>query len=272
MKVATLATMYFKRSLTPILLAPLKHRTLFMPFTQREIAEHHHGSWIGCARVLINPLMMLLIYSSVFIGVFRMKWLGAENVTGSAHALRLFCGLVVFNLLAEALSRAPALISNQSNLVKKVQSSLEALSFVLVASALFHFVVAFPILLVFPFVFEQPLATMLYVPLVLLPLPFLMLGLSLMLPAIGGYVRDTSPIIALTVNCILFLSPMFYSTTHLTGHIKRFIQLNPLTGIIENLRHSLFTDTPLDWMAWSYFFGCKQGDIRFECLRIHGFA
>lgn len=262
----------FLRSLASIMLSPLRHRTLFLQFTRREIAERHRGSFIGFAWAIINPLMMLLIYSFVFIGVFRMKWPGAENVTGPAYALRLFCGLVVFNLFAEVLSRAASLISSQPNLVKKVQFPLELLSFVSVASALFHFAVALGILLAFSFVFERLSWSVLYVPLILLPLPLLMLGLSLMLSAVGVYVRDTAQIMTLIVNFTLFLSPVFYTTMHLTGGIKRFIQFNPLAGVIENLRCSLFADASLDWGSWSYSLGvsaavCVLGACVFVVLR-----
>lgn len=111
--------MQFLRNLQPVLVAPLRHRTLFVQFAQREVAQRHRGSLMGFAWAFLNPLMMVLIYSFVFVGVFRMKWLGEENATGPAYVLRLFCGLVIFNLFAEVLSRAPSLISNHPNLVKK---------------------------------------------------------------------------------------------------------------------------------------------------------
>lgn len=148
--------MQFLRNLQPVLVAPLRHRTLFVKFTQREVAQRYHGSLMGFAWAFLNPLMMSLIYSFMFIGVFRMKWPGTENATGPAYALRLFCGLVIFNLFAEVLSRAPSLISNHPNLVKKVQFSLELLSF----------------LLVFSFIFEQPSMEALYVPVVRFRFPF----------------------------------------------------------------------------------------------------
>lgn len=97
-----------------------------------------------------------------------------------------------------------------------------------------------------------------------------------MLSAIGVYIKNASQIITLVVNLARFLSPVFYTTAHLTGYIRQFILFNPLTEIIESLRRCLFADAPLDWIGWSYSFGASMtifmlGAIIFVILR-NGFS
>lgn len=103
---------------------------------------------------------------------------------GGGFALRLFAGLMVFNLFAEVVGRASSMVLEQPNLVKKVTFPLELLSFVAIGSALFHFFLSSCILLLGNLLVRQSLPpTVLLLPVVTLPLLPLLLGLSWALAA-----------------------------------------------------------------------------------------
>ena len=53
-------------------------------------------------------------------------------------AINLFAGLIVYNLFAECISKAPTLVLSQPNYVTKVIFPLELLSAVAVSAAAFH--------------------------------------------------------------------------------------------------------------------------------------
>ena len=60
---------------------------------------------------------MLSVYTFVFSGIFKARWSpGGESK--SEFALVLFVGLIVFNLFAECVNRAPGLILANVNYVK----------------------------------------------------------------------------------------------------------------------------------------------------------
>ncbi len=85
---------------------PLVHRTLLRQFLRREVLGRYRGSLLGLGWAFVLPLAMLAVYTFVFAGVFRLRWPGAEEAGGVAFALRLFAGLIVFQLFAEVVSRA----------------------------------------------------------------------------------------------------------------------------------------------------------------------
>ena len=91
----------------------------------------------------------------------------------------LFCGLIVFNVFAECVTRAPALIVANANYVKKVVFPLEILPVTVLASALVHAAVSLLVLLLGLGFFLGILQwTIIFVPLILLPLALLCLGLG----------------------------------------------------------------------------------------------
>ena len=191
---------------------------------------------------------MLGVYSFVFIGVFKARWPGMEKGGGVEFALQVFAGLIVFNLFAEVASRAPNLVVEQPNLVKKVIFPVELLTWITVLSGLFHLLISVASLLLVLLLARGGLpVTALALPLVLLPfLPFL-LGLGWFLSALGVFVRDVGQMMSMVVSLTMFMSPVFYSVHTLDVRWQFWMHLNPLTLIIEQVRAVVLLG---QWPAW----------------------
>lgn len=238
------------------LLAPLRYRPVFRQFLRREILGRYRGSMLGITWAFINPLLMLGVYTFVFVEVFKARWPGVENSGGFAFSQRIFAGLMVFNLFSEVVARAPVLIVEQANLVKKVAFPLELLPFITIGSALFHFGLSTVILLTSILVFDPHLpGTMWLLPIVILPLLPLLLGFGWLLSALGVFVRDMGPIVGLCVSLLMFMSPVFYSAKSLSPHWQFWMDLNPLTAVIENLRLVVFAGELPNWADWALALG-----------------
>lgn len=240
---------------------PWRYRSILRQFVRREVLARYRGSMLGVAWAFLTPMLTLAVYTFVFVGVFRASWPGAESGGGIAFALRLFAGLMVFNLFAEMLGRAPLLVLEQPNLVKKVVFPLELLPFISMGSALFHFVFSAGVLLVGVLVFDFGTASTMtwLLPLMVLPLLPLLLGLTWCLAALGVYVRDIAPMVGLGVSFLLFLSPVFYSVQTLPARWQFWMKLNPLTPVIENVRKVVFLGSGPNWLDWGISLGFGVG-------------
>ena len=93
------------------------------------VAPFAAASFAGAAWSLFNPLLMLAIYTFVFTVAFQTRWAGEARSTGS-FAVILFAGMLVFNLFADCVTRAPTLITSSPNYVKKIVFPLEVLAWV----------------------------------------------------------------------------------------------------------------------------------------------
>jgi lipopolysaccharide transport system permease protein len=208
----------------------------------------------GLAWSFLTPLLMLGVYSFVFVGVFRASWPGAAKGGGLEFAVQVFAGLMVFNLFAEVAGRAPNLIVEQPNLVKKVIFPVELLTWVTVLSGLFHLVISVVSLLLVLLLTRGGLPiTAIALPLVLLPfLPFL-LGLGWFLSALGVYVRDVGQVMTMVVSLTMFMSPVFYSLATLDASWQFWMKLNPLTLIIEQVRTVALQGQWPDWSALALY-------------------
>ena len=100
--------------------------------------------------------------------------------------------------------------------------------------------------------FDQHMpATVLLMPIVILPLLPLLLGLSWLLASLGVFIRDIGQMVGLVVSLLMFMSPVFYSARSLAPRWQFWMDLNPLTPVIENLRLVVFAGGMPDWTQWS---------------------
>ncbi len=224
------------------------HRHLIWQLTRREVIGRYRGSFLGLFWSFFNPLLMLAIYTFVFSVVFQARWGGGAQTGRMEFALILFAGLIVFNLFAEIVSRAPGLIVGHPDYVKKVVFPLQILPVVAAGSALFHALVSLAVLLLAYLLFHFSLPwTVLLLPLVLLPLLILTVGLAWFLASLGVFLRDVAQAIGLLTTALLFLSPIFFPAAALPEAIRPYLFLNPLALIIEQTREVLIWGRMPDW-------------------------
>ena len=272
--------MHTAQPLSPLqmLKSSFKHRQLILQLTQREISSRYRGSVMGVAWSFINPLLLLTIYTFVFSTVFKARWgagSGAESKVD--FALILFAGLIIHGFCAECINSAPKLILSNVNYVKKVVFPIEILTMTSILNALFHFSVSLAVLLATQLFFNHSIPlTALYFPLVLLPLAFMMTGISWFLAALGTYIRDIGQITGMAVTALLFLSPVFYPISALPAEYQGWLYLNPLTAVIENGRATLLFGQSPSWDSLATSFGigvvvCALGYAFFQKTRA-GFA
>lgn len=217
-----------------------RNRSLVHAAAKREVLGRYRGSALGLLWSFFNPLFMLTVYTFVFSEVFKARWSsGSESKT--EFALVLFAGLIVFNLFAECINRAPSLILNNPNYVKKVVFPLEILPFVGLLSALYHAFISLGVWLVaYLILFGLPHGTVLLLPLIILPFALFIMGLSWALASLGVFLRDVSQFIGVVVTTLMFLSPIFYPASALPESYRHILYLNPITPVIEMTRDVLY--------------------------------
>jgi lipopolysaccharide transport system permease protein len=226
----------------------LSHRRLLRLLVRREIETRYRGSAFGVGWLVAQPALLLAVYTFVFGIVLEVRWPQLEREGLGDFAAVLFCGLIVMNLFNECVGRAPGLILGAVGYVKKVVFPLELLPLVVLGSAAFHAAISLAVLLVARYwLGSPPPATVLLVPVVLLPLAMLALGLSWFLASLGVFVRDVGQVVQLALQALIFLTPVFYPMEALPLRFQGLIRLNPLTVVVEALRDVALWGRFPDW-------------------------
>jgi len=243
---------------------------------RRDIGQRYRGSYLGLLWSIINPLLMLLIYTFVFSVVFKARWQSSEVDAGiGEYAITLFAGLVPFNLFSEVMNRSPMIVLNYPNYVKKVVFPLEVLVVVIVGAATITSFISLGILVLVNLILAKTIMpTIIFIPLIYLPLQLLALGLGWFLASLGVYIRDIGQGIAVVMQLLLFATPVLYPATSIPAKYSIIIKINPLAMIVNDFRNLLLWGQlfPIkEWFFWLiisiiisitgyvWFMGTKKG-------------
>jgi lipopolysaccharide transport system permease protein len=224
-----------------------RHFALITQMAKRDVVGRYRGSFIGLLWSFFNPLLMLGVYTLVFGLIFKSRW----NTQVSGHfefAVILFAGLNINNMFAECANRAPTLIVENTNFVKKVVFPLETLSWSTLGSALFHLFVSTIVLMIFSLVVRGSVPwTAVYFPIVVAVFIPFMAGLIWMLSSLGVFLRDLKQAMGIITAMMMFLAPIFYPRQLIPPPYQKLLYLNPLTAIVEASRDALVWGRAPNW-------------------------
>lgn len=213
------------------------HIDLIKEFSKRDFLQRYKGSYLGFLWALVYPLVMLAVYSFIFIVVFKNKWGELPGETNATYTLMIFSGLVPFYIFSESVNRSLNILVCNANYIKKVVMPVEVLPISLVISTTMNQLFGLGLLVVGKLIFmDTPNWTLIFIPMLLIPLILLSLGCSLIFSAIGVYIRDLAHVVSLVINVLFYMSPIFYSSTKVPDSFKFVIKLNPLAPIIDMWR------------------------------------
>ena len=237
-----------------MLLAPFTHRYLLWYLLKKDIEERYRGSVFGVVWAVLNAIMMLAIYTFVFAFVFKAKWVSSDQSV-SDFALIFYIGLVMQMFLSEVMSRAPHLMLQHRAYVTKISFPLDILGYVITGNSLFHLVVNFGVWCSLLLMLQGSLPiSLLFAPLVFLPVVFFALGFAWLFSAVGVFIKDVSHLTGFLSMILLFLCPIFYPLTMIPEAYRGFLYLNPLTVPVEFARAAFVFDSQLNW----HYFGVSM--------------
>lgn len=228
-----------------------RHRYLLGQLVKRDVLLRYRGAMFGVLWVFLSPLILLSIFAFVFGHIFQTRW--PQQNEAIPFWIVMYCGLIVFNMFAESVSRAPSAVRGYPSYVKKIIFPLEILPLVPLGSALIHGAFNFLILLAALAWIGKLHAEVLFFPLLLIPVLLLALGLSWFLAAWGVFIKDMNQIVPVFIQMLMFLSPVFYPVSAVPEFLRPVYLHNPLGAVIEASR-SLIVGDSVQWLPWGLSF------------------
>ena len=231
-----------------------KYRHLLVTLTQRELAARYRGSVLGFLWSLVNPLLLLVVYSFVFNTIFKPRDPTISEY--GPYALFLATGVIPWIWIQTAwLEGTMALLAN-AGLIRKATFPAELLPLVSVAANLVQFLLALPILaaafvvtgLVAPYLGPEGAAaaslhwTVVFMPLITLILIPLVAGVTLAFAALNVHFKDVRDILQNLLTLLFFMTPILYSLSTLEVYppLHLAVSLNPFTPFMLAYQEAVF--------------------------------
>jgi lipopolysaccharide transport system permease protein len=226
------------------------YRDLLYNLVVRDLKVRYKNSVLGVLWSLLNPLLMMLVFTFVF------KVLAGSSEL-QAYPAFILSGVLAWNLFNTSVTGAIGSIVGNPHLIKKVYFPREILPTAMVLANVVNFLLALPVyFLLASLLGRPPTGWVLLLPAVLLVQIIFTLGISLILATVNVFYRDTQIVMEVVLLAWFFMSPVFYSMNQVAPNglqigrlgivlssfdVQRWVRIfNPMASIIATYRDVLY--------------------------------
>jgi lipopolysaccharide transport system permease protein len=227
-------------AMTELCRSLVAHRELIGILVAKQLKLRYRGSLLGFCWTLLNPLLLMLVYTLVFSVYFR--------VDVEKYPAFLFSGFLPWIWFSSSLQQGVTCILDGAGLVTRSRFPAEVLPLVTLTANTVNFLLTLPLLFLFLLAFHIKVgAALLGLP-VLIGLQYLLtLGPVLILSAANVYYRDLQHIIFHLLTVTQFLTPIFYPVSLIPEPFRAWALLNPLAVLFTAYQDVLYFDRVPPW-------------------------
>ncbi len=227
-----------------------KQRDLIKLLIKRDISVRYKRSVLGLLWTMLNPLLTSLVIWFVFVSIFKPKL-----ADGTQFAPYVLAGVLIMTFFNQAFMGAAESISSGIGILQKVYVKPQVFAVAAAISNAINFLLGlFALLLVTLLVGE---GISLFAPLtflVILSMLGLTIGLALMTSILFIRFDDSKNIIAITLQLLYYLTPIFYPKDILSEKVRLIVSLNPLTSYLDIFRFVFANTGKATTFDWVYMF------------------
>jgi homopolymeric O-antigen transport system permease protein len=218
-----------------------EYSDLLYTLSAHRISVRYKQTSLGFAWALLQPVLMMVIFTAVFSVLAKMP------SEGTPYALFAYTALLPWTFFNTAVSTGTNSLVTHTQLITKVYFPREILPITYLIAALFDLAIGFIVLIGLMAWYHVPLSAQAInlVPLVGL-LSAWVLAVSLFLAAIQVRFRDIGVALPVLLQVLMFASPIIYPLSVVPAAWREWYLLNPMAGIVSSFRDILLRQAAPD--------------------------
>ncbi len=217
-------------------------RELFYFLVWRDLKVRYKQTLLGVAWAIIQPVFTMLIFT-LFFG--RLAGIPSDGVP---YPVFVYAGLLVWTFVSNTVITSGNSLVTNANLLSKIYFPRIFIPGAAVGAGLVDLAIAFIILVGLMIYYQVAVSWgLLMVPLLIAMTTLLAVAVGTWLSALNVKYRDVRFALPFLIQIWMFVSPIIYPPSFVPERWRWVLALNPLTGIIDAFRVSLFGHQPLDW-------------------------
>jgi lipopolysaccharide transport system permease protein len=238
------------------------YRALIQSLVVRDLKARYRGSVLGFLWSFVNPLLLLLVYTFVFVVMPGTRVAIQKDLPN--YQVFMFCGLLPWAWFSSSLLEATTVLVAGGNLIRKVLFPAEVLPLVTVIAGLVNFCLGLPILFGFILYFGVPVVwpDLLWLPVIVAVQLMLTLGLALLLSVLTVHFRDLRDLLANVLTLWFFATPILYPLKNVaafSGTVHNIMMLNPFLHLAVAYQQVLYV--PGRFVGWWQLLAVGAGSI-----------
>ena len=182
------------------------------------------GSYMGVLWNLLEPLLIILIYSIVFPLVLKADFL--------EWFLFFICGMIPYRFIRKSITEITTSLVDYSNILGKSRTDPQIIVFAKAISNSVSFAIEISIVLVLVSIFVKPSIFILLLPLVFFINLMFNVGAGLYFSILYPRMRDIAYILNIFFEASFFLAPIIYRIDNIPSLYRGIYMINPLAKFV----------------------------------------
>lgn len=212
-------------------------------FVRQDLVERYRNDFLGMAWLVIQPLILIVLFSVVFSSLMRARLPGLDPTFG--YTVYLITGILAWSAFAQTLSRLSGWYRDKAGLYRKLALGLYVPAFSVVVSEFLIYLVAMALFAVFLLVVGHPLSWQwLWLPLLMSLFMALGFGLGLVLGLLEVFIPDIRRAVPLVLQLGFWLTPIVYTLDILPSTVRQLVELSPVTLAMRQLHQVVVFGEP----------------------------
>ena len=207
------------------------NRTLLGRMALAEVRERHAGTALGLLWVVLSPLVMLGLYSTIYLGVLRLN---PRGVSAADYVLFIFSGLVPFLALSEGLVAGSQSLGANRSILRMNAFPVEILPAKSVLASSISFGIGMAIVLSMAAILGKLTFHVLLVPFVMLGQYLFLLGVAWVLSLVNLALKDIRNLLGYAITVAMILSPIAYRADAIPANLRWILWCNPFAYFITS--------------------------------------
>lgn len=234
-----------------------RYRDLLWMFVRRDFVAQYKQTILGPLWFLIQPLLTTLTFTIIFSGVAKL------STDGLPPLLFYLAGTAPWNYFATCVTKTSTTFVTNANLFGKVYFPRLVTPISIVISTLIQFAIQFALLLgtlIWYLAKGEPITPhwagiALMSPLLIAMMAALGLGVGIIVSALTTKYRDLSFLVTFGIQLAMYATPVVYPLSSVPERYRSWMELNPMTPVIEAYRAVYLGVGAFDWGALTYSAG-----------------
>jgi lipopolysaccharide transport system permease protein len=222
------------------------YRELLYFLMWRDVKVRYKQTTLGIVWVVLQPLLSTLIFT-IFLGK-----LARVPSDGIPYPLFVYAAMLPWTFLSSAITSCSTSLVGNANLITKIYFPRLLMPAAAVAARTVDFAIAFIILIGLMIYYGAVITkTLLLLPLLVVLVLALALGFGNWVAGLNVKYRDVGVMLPVGLQLWMFASPIVYPSSLVPAKYQWLYHLNPLAGILEGFRASLF-GREINWRALAF--------------------
>ncbi len=227
-------------------------RDLLKMFVWRDFVSLYKQTVLGPLWFFLQPLISTIVFTIIFGRIAKIP------TDGLPQALFYMCGITCWGYFSDSMTKTANTFSSNAGIFGKVYFPRLIVPLSIIVSNIGKFFIQFCLFIGFCIYYYvhgakfQPNIYILITPLLLLMMAGLGLGIGIIISSLTTKYRDLHYLIGFGTQLFMYVTPIAYPLSFISGKYKWIFIINPMTPIVETFKFAYLGVGEFNWLHLLY--------------------